>query len=241
MNLLKADIIKQLRKDIFPLQGHQPVSLESAIDCGLGMMNKNFPGACFPLGSIHEFFCNKAEDVSSTSGFIAGVLSSILAGGGVVLWISQSCLTFPPALVLFGIEPEKVIFIDVKKEKELLWVMEEALKSQGLAAVVAETPEISFTASRRFQLAVEQSRTTGFVIRQNPRNQSTVCPLRWRITSLPSANTNGLPGVGIPRWNVELLKVRNGTPGIWQIEWNERFIQIQQFEVTSHELHRKAS
>jgi protein ImuA len=28
-----------------------------------------------------------------------------------------------------------------------------------------------------------------------------------------------MPGVGFPRWNVELLKVRNGQPGNWQVEW----------------------
>jgi len=26
--------------------------------------------------------------------------------------------------------------------------------------------------------------------------------------------------VGFPRWNVELLKVRNGNPGAWKIEWS---------------------
>jgi protein ImuA len=30
-----------------------------------------------------------------------------------------------------------------------------------------------------------------------------------------------MPGVGFPRWNVELLKVRNGKPGAWQIEFAE--------------------
>jgi protein ImuA len=30
---------------------------------------------------------------------------------------------------------------------------------------------------------------------------------------------NGIPGVGFPCWNVELLKVRNGRPGTWQVEW----------------------
>jgi len=29
-----------------------------------------------------------------------------------------------------------------------------------------------------------------------------------------------MPGVGFPRWNVELLKVRNGKPGTWQVEFS---------------------
>jgi len=41
--------------------------------------------------------------------------------------------------------------------------MEEALKCESLSAVIAETPEISFTVSRRLQLAVEQNRVTSFI------------------------------------------------------------------------------
>ncbi len=118
--------------------------------------------------------------------------------------------------------------------------MEEALKCEGLAAVIAETPELSFTASRRFQLAVEQSRVTGFVIRNNPKNLATACLTRWKISSLPTVSEDGLPGVGFPRWNVELLKVRNGTPGIWQLEWAGRFRHVSKIAIITKEQHRKA-
>jgi protein ImuA len=38
-----------------------------------------------------------------------------------------------------------------------------------------------------------------------------------------------MPGVGFPRWNVNLLKVRNGKPGSWEIEWAEnQFQEISQ-------------
>jgi protein ImuA len=36
---------------------------------------------------------------------------------------------------------------------------------------------------------------------------------------------DGLPGIGFPRWQVELLKVRNGKPGSWQLEWVSRKFQ----------------
>jgi protein ImuA len=39
----------------------------------------------------------------------------------------------------------------------------------------------------------------------------------------------GFPGVGFPRWNVELLKVRNGKPSSWKIEWSgNRFQNIEE-------------
>src|SRR6266542_3734291 len=101
------------------------------------------------------------------------------------------------------IEPNQIIFIDLKKEKDVLWAMEEALKCYRLTAVLGELKEISFTESRRFQLAVEQSRVTGFLLRHQPLNLNTVaCVSRWRITLLQSELTDGMPSVGYPRWNV---------------------------------------
>jgi len=98
--------------------------------------------------------------------------------------------------------------------------MEEALRCSGLAAVVAELQDLDFTASRRLQLAVEQSRVTGFVLRrQAALLQPNACIARWKITSLPSVLWDNMPGIGFPRWKVELLKVRNGRTGTWQLEW----------------------
>ena len=70
-------------------------------------------------------------------------------------------------------------------------------------------------------MAAEQNRVTGLLIRHRPYNPNTIaCVSRWRITSLPSELEDGMPGVGFPRWNVELLKVRNGKPGKWKIEYS---------------------
>src|SRR4051794_9003548 len=121
----KAHIIAQLERDILPLQGFKPVANNMHFDGGLGFIKSAFPNASFPLGAIHEFFCHGAEDVSSSAGFIAGIVSAIMLKGGVSLWISSSKNIFPPALKFFGIEPDKIIFVTLQKEKDILWTMEE--------------------------------------------------------------------------------------------------------------------
>jgi protein ImuA len=98
--------------------------------------------------------------------------------------------------------------------------MEEALKCDGLNAVIAEVQQISFKQSRRLQLAVEQSRVTGIILRnQTEKLSATASNARWKISPLPTVPEQGMPGLGFPRWQVELLKVRNGNPGSWQVEW----------------------
>jgi protein ImuA len=218
----KENIITRLKKDILLLQGLKPSFTGAARDPGLGSINDAFPSNEFPLGAVHEFLCTAAESKAATTGFIAGLMSPLMRNGGVSVWICSSRTIFPPALKTFGIAPDKIIFVELQKEKDILWAMEEALKCDGLAAVVGEMQELSFTASRRLQLIVEQSRVTGFILRINPRNtNTTACVTRWKISSIASMLPIDMPGVGFPCWNAELLKVRNGKPGSWQIEWSD--------------------
>ena len=237
----KADIIAQLQKEILPLQGFKAALNNTVIDAGLGLIKNAFPNKIFPVGAVHEFISSGAEDTAATSGFVSSLLSSLMNKNSAAIWISSTRTIFPPALKSFGIAPDKIIYIDLKKEKEMLWVMEEALKCNGLSAVIGEMAELSFTASRRLQLAVEQSQVTGFILRNNPRTvNTTTCVTRWKITSLPSELADNMPGVGFPRWNVELLKVRNGTPGKWQIEFSAgRFRHVSKIAAIPLEQQKK--
>jgi protein ImuA len=219
----KADIINRLKMDILPLEGLRMSMAGEALDAGLGPMNRAFPQGSFPLGAVHEFISSGPESAAATGGFISALISPLMKKGGACIWIGSSGKIFPPALQLFGIEPARIIFIDLQKEKDLLWAVEEALKCHGLAAVVAEIPSLSLTVSRRFQLAVEQSQVTGFIHRSNTRILNTNASIsRWKISPLPTETYDALPGLGYPRWNVELLKIRNGKPGIWQVEWSDQ-------------------
>jgi protein ImuA len=241
MNTAKENSIAQLKKEILILEGFKSTGNAVALD-GIPVAIKNaFPNAAFPLGAVHEFIAAGAEDAAATTGFITGILSSIMRSAGASIWISGSQSIFPPALKSFGIRPDKLIFIHLKKEREMLWAMEEALKCKGLSAVIGEVQDVSFTASRRLQLAIEQSQVTGFIVRHNPRSLNTsACLARWKITSLPSELPADMPGVGFPRWNVELLKVKNGRPGSWQIDFIDgRFRHVPKITVIHHQSQKK--
>lgn len=223
MSVNRADIIETLQGEILRLQGLK-FSGKPAVEMGLGPINKSFPNNSFPLGVIHEFITSSPQEAAPTCGFVSGLLSTLLVDNGVAIWISAARTLFPPSLKTFGLNPDHIIFLDLEKEKDVLWAMEEALKCPAVSAVVGEMADISFTASRRLQLAVEQSCVTGFVIRRNCRKlNTTACVSRWRIVSLPSDSIDDLPGVGYPKWRVELLRIRNGKAGTWNIRWVNGF------------------
>ena len=102
--------------------------------------------------------------------------------------------------------------------------------------------ELSFAESRRLQLNVEESGVTGFIIHMKPCNLSTTpCVTRWKITALPNGLPDGMPDIGFPRRNVELLEVRYGKPGSWQVEWaNGKFNEVVVKTSPTIEEHKEA-
>lgn len=222
--MLQQPAIKaKLEQEILLLQGFKPLTADPARAIDIGPIATAFPYQQFPTGGIHEFLINDPSDDACTIGFIAGILAHLMRQGGAVIWITRHKKLFPPAFKQFGIEPDRLILIDLRQEKEALWVMEEALQYPGLAAVVGELNQIDLTASRRLQLAVEKSRVTGFILRAAHQRINTIaCVARWQVTSLPSESADGLPGVSFPRWKVDLLRVRNGRTGSWTVSWQAR-------------------
>lgn len=222
----KKEIIRQLKEKILLMEGFGTGPDSRRLDFGLGPMNAAFPGGTFPVGTIHEFISPTETCAAAANGFLTGLLSTLMEKGGICLWISNGRKVFAPALKFFGIEPHRVIFIDVKREKEVLWAMEQGLKCNSVAAVVAELRDISFAESRRLQLAVETSKVTGFLHRHRPRTENPLaCVSRWKIRPMAS-HTGELPGVGFPFIEVELVKIRNGRPGIWQFAWKNGTFRI---------------
>jgi protein ImuA len=216
----KKEMIRQLKEKLLAMEGFSTGPDSRQPDFGLGPVNASFPGGVFPTSAVHEFISPTETCSAAANGFIAGLLSTLLKKGGICLWISAGRKLFPPALKFFGIEPHRIIFIDVRREKDALWVMEQALKCNALAAVVGELRDISFSESRRLQLAAGESRITGFLHRRYPYTANTLASVsRWKISPIASQLPDKLPGVGFPRWKVELEKIRNGKPGVWQIEW----------------------
>jgi protein ImuA len=224
---IKANTIRGLQMEILRLQGFTSV-INTALNIEFGSLKDAFPNGSFPLGAVHEFLSSRPEDSTATSGFVSGLLTSLMGSAGITVWISSSRTLFPPALKNLGLEPDRFIFIDIQREKDVLWAVNEALKCGALSAVVGEVREMDFTTSRRLQLAVEQSKVSGFILRNNFRKLNpTACVSRWKITLLPSERVHDLPGIGFPKWRVELLRMRNGKSGVWDMQFiNGKFVPV---------------
>jgi protein ImuA len=147
-------------------------------------------------------------------------------GFGPVLWCLKRPDLYGPGLVAHGLDPARLVIVAAPRDEEILWAIEEGLRVPGLAAVVGEVGRLPMVAGRRLQLAAERSGVTAFLLRRwrngeaaaAERERPSAVLTRWRIMALPSRDIAREPGIGSPRWRVELLRCRGGVPALWDVE-----------------------
>src|SRR6185369_8123551 len=121
------ETIEHLQKKILDLQRNCKTT-EQALSIGLSPIESAFPGKVFPRGVVHELISDAPENASCTNAFISVLLGKLMRQSGYCLWVSNRRRLFPPALKIFGVEPERILFVDVSRVKDALWTLEEALK-----------------------------------------------------------------------------------------------------------------
>ncbi|NKK01202.1 damage-inducible mutagenesis protein [Rhizobium leguminosarum bv. viciae] len=214
MTAARERVISDLRERIASLEG---VSARKA-DClsfGVPEIDAVLPGGGLSYGALHEF-------AGGGSGTVDGAAAALCVAGiaartkGQILWCMTRPDLFFPALALAGLHPDRVVFAEADREEDVLATMEEGLGYGGLGAVVGELVRLPMTASRRLQLAAEKTGTMGLVVRRWRRQteasdfgQPTASTSRWRVSVMPSEELP-VPGVGRPRWLLELMRVKAG-------------------------------
>src|ERR1700749_4054217 len=211
-----------LREQIRRIEAGSRVSC-GFLPFGVSEIDDRLPGGGLALGALHEVAggANGAIHGAAPALFAAGVLART---HGHVLWCLSRRDLFAPALAQAGLHPDRVIYAEAGSDTAILACFEEGLRHGGLAGVVAEVARLPMTPSRRLQLAAEATGTVGIAIRRWRRQteaadfgQPTASTTRWRVTALPSAPLP-VPGVGRPRWLVELIRARAGECADFEVE-----------------------
>lgn len=195
---------------------------------GVDPIDQALPQGGLALGALHEVagVGIDEEDGALAAAFLAGILAR-LAPERPVLWCSASGDLYGPGLAACGLMPERLILARVPGEQALLWAMEEGLRSAVLAAVIGEVETLPLAASRRLQLAAEATGTTAFALRRwrngdraaRQRGAPNAAVTRWRVKALPAGTeADDAPGIGRPRWRLELWRCRGGVPASWMVE-----------------------
>jgi protein ImuA len=193
-------------------------------------------GGGLPLGRWHEIGGAGLEtETGAAPAAFTALMAAPLARQGWMVWVLRRDDLWAPGLEGLGLPPERLIQVCARDEAEALGVMEDALATPGIAAVVGEVEAVDLTAGRRLQLACEKAGATGFVIRRRPfggqsqpkgaRREApgSAAATRWRVASAPSEPPAGELGLGAPRFAAALERCRGGRPGAWLFEAKSAF------------------
>lgn len=196
---------------------------ESPISLGTSAVDDRLPWGGLARGGLHEINGGNAG-----FGFHAGLLRRAAGADGCILWCRhakverETGLPYGPGLARFGLRAGQFLFVRAKHPVDVLWAMEEGLRTPGLAAVVGDGIQPDFTATRRLQLAAEAMNTPAFILPPLQKTTFASAALtRWDIAAVLNKHRNKTM-----RWQANLRRCRGGAPKNWIIEWDEQTLRF---------------
>ena len=134
---------------------------------------------------------------------------------GPLIWILPARASHLPMLRgLPDCVSERLHVIRPQTEINLLWSVEEALRSAPVGMVIAEPDKpLSLLAGRRLQLAAETGQTTGLMLIREDAG-SNAAETRWHCTPVVSEDRDST----LHCWQIK--KNKRGTIGFWTVNWN---------------------
>jgi hypothetical protein len=150
------------RRDIWRGFQNSP-STGQVVSSGFRPLDAYLPGGGWPLGALTEILI---DDIAhSPLWLVLPGLLRLTALKHHQIWVYPPHIPYPPALASRGINLDKTVILKPRQETDALWAAEQALRSGACSAVLYWPRKLSFTATRRLQLASEVGSTWGLCFR----------------------------------------------------------------------------
>ena len=220
--------MQELRRRIRKLERGAVKGLSAgAVPLGIADVDGTLPWGGLPRGALNEVLAGTGTDggqgpaEATASGFCAALLGRMAGNRGTVLWCRRGRNLYGPGLAAFGLDPGRLIIVRGRTDTDILWAMEEGLRSGTPAAILGEVGRIPPTALRRLQLAAESGGVMALLLRSGTAKAvPSPAMTRWLVEPMPTVSASP-KWPGPPRWRLELLRCRGGMPGTWLVEWRD--------------------
>jgi len=173
---------------------------------GFGALDESLPGGGWPSAGLVEILtaARGLGELRLLVPLLAALTRATPARWSVL--VAPPFEPFPPAFVAHGITLESLLVV---RTAAPLWAVELALRSGSCAAVLAWVERARPRHIRRLQLAAEQGRTLGFLLRlESALKESS--PASLRILFEPTRQGA----------RVTLVKSRGGARGSVELSWS---------------------
>ncbi|MFD0914839.1 ImuA family protein [Pseudahrensia aquimaris] len=216
--------------------------------------------ACLPSGGLshaglHEVEPLRSTDMPSLTGFSFGLLARLRSSQPIIWCVTSDQVgdfgqLYAHGVERYGISPAQIIFAKVNHPLHLHFAMEEALKTDGVAAVIGEGPRPTFVGSRRLSMLCKtHNRPCLLLNAQSDSGRGSAALTRWQIAPCQGEEDPLDPfGPGLPTWRVALPRVRSGRtmPEMqqdqitnnasypWRISWDDQTHSFRETSLLSH-------
>ena len=145
------------------------------------MLDRHLPDGGWPCAALTELL--SAHAGAGEMRLLAPALAALTAHPQIprhVVLIAPPFLPYAPALEASGIAVDKLVWVDVDGT-DALWAAEQALRHDGVGAVLLWLPRVQASALRRLQVLAQDGNALAFLMRPaSAAVQSSPAPLRLR-------------------------------------------------------------
>ena len=215
------------RRTVSPAVRNAGPGWEAAFSFGLEALDGHFSAGGPPFGA-HEI-CGETGEPAGALLFALLMLACRFqaAPDAQALVVQEPCALaeggglYGPGLWALGIDPARLVLVSAREGGEALRVVDEAVRSGAVCAVLAEAPRaarrLDLAATQRLNLYGRQTSTLALLVCADLAATSAAMT-RWRVRARPSQAPRR--HLGPPGLELELSRNRLGPPGRFAVEWS---------------------
>jgi hypothetical protein len=184
-----AALLAELAEKVSRLEGWRPPQADKRLTSGFRGLDEILPDGGLRRGTLVEWLAGEPGSGAATLALIAAREAS--RAGGAVVVVDRRGTFYPPAAIRWGLELETLIVVRPRTVADEQWALDQVLRSQGVAALLAWPERLADREFRRLQLAAESGGTLGLLVRPaKARDEPSWADLRLLVEPAESLSQN---------------------------------------------------
>ena len=167
---------------------------------GFSGLDAVLPGGGWPAVGVTEIL--RPRNGSGELAVLAHALATLTRAGRRIAWVAPPLLPYAPGLAAAGLDLARLVLVQPPRTGDVLWVVEQVLRSGSCGAVLAWPLAPEERGLRRLQLAAEQGECWGVLFGAPD----------WLRHPSPAVLRVGVAPAGAGGLQVRVHKCRGGAP-----------------------------
>jgi len=202
-------LVRTLQEQITRLERRGRACRGRVVSSGWPRLDQLLPFGGFREGTLVEWLAQGRGTGVHTVAF-CGAREAVRAGRLLVV-VDRAGEFYPPAAVRLGIDLDRLLVLQVASSADLLWALDQVLRSPAVGAVVAPLTTLDSRAFRRLQLAGEEGGGVAMLLRPaSARSEPSWADVRLEVQPLPSRYPQSSRRV-----RIHVVRSRGPNDGAW--------------------------